>query len=63
VQLNGDTLRVEVLDPGGGFTPTPRGPGASRESGWGLHFTERIAQRWAVDVEGRARVWFELKAR
>ena len=53
-------LRVEVLDPGPGFTRTPRAPGASNESGWGLHFIDLVATRWAVDRDGRARVWFEL---
>jgi anti-sigma regulatory factor (Ser/Thr protein kinase) len=53
-------LRVEVLDPGPGFTPRPRRAGDRQDSGWGLHFLARLADRWAVDVDGRARVWFEL---
>jgi anti-sigma regulatory factor (Ser/Thr protein kinase) len=56
-------LRVEVLDPGPGFTPVPRRAGDPKDSGWGLHFTEQVADRWAVDVEGRNRVWFELTLR
>jgi anti-sigma regulatory factor (Ser/Thr protein kinase) len=56
-------LRVEVLDPGPGFTPVPRPPDAPKDSGWGLHFIAQVADRWAVDVEGRARVWFELESR
>jgi len=47
-----------VLDPGPGFVPPPRAPDSDR--GWGLHFTDRLASRWAADHAGRARVWFEL---
>jgi anti-sigma regulatory factor (Ser/Thr protein kinase) len=60
VALSDGVLRVEVLDPGPGFSPTPRQPGPDR--GWGLHFTDRLAARWAADREDRARVWFELHA-
>jgi anti-sigma regulatory factor (Ser/Thr protein kinase) len=58
-----ERLRVEVIDPGPGFTPRARGPGDSEESGWGLHFLARIADRWAAERDERARVWFELKRR
>jgi anti-sigma regulatory factor (Ser/Thr protein kinase) len=60
VELSERVLRVEVLDPGPGFEPRPRPAGSDR--GWGLHFTDRLAARWAADREGRARVWFELSA-
>ncbi len=54
------TVRVEVEDPGPGFTPTPRRPGDRRDEGWGLYLVERIADRWGV-VEGPpAVVWFEI---
>jgi anti-sigma regulatory factor (Ser/Thr protein kinase) len=56
-------LRVEVLDPGPGFTPVPRGAGDPKDSGWGLHFTDQVADRWAADASGRGRVWFELDRR
>ena len=58
VALGDGVLRVEVLDPGPGFVPPPRAPDSDR--GWGLHFTDRLASRWAADVDTRARVWFEL---
>jgi anti-sigma regulatory factor (Ser/Thr protein kinase) len=58
VDLSDGVLRVEVLDPGPGFEPLPLRAGSER--GWGLHFTDRLAARWAADREGRARVWFEL---
>ncbi len=61
ITLANGVLRVEVLDPGPGFVPLARAPGSDR--GWGLHFTDRLASRWAVDFEGRARVWFELALR
>jgi anti-sigma regulatory factor (Ser/Thr protein kinase) len=58
MELRVGVLRVEVLDPGPGFTPPPRAPDSER--GWGLLFTDRLASRWAVDRDDRARVWFEL---
>jgi anti-sigma regulatory factor (Ser/Thr protein kinase) len=58
VDLADGVLRVEVLDPGPGFEPRPRPEGSDR--GWGLHFIDRLAARWAADREDRARVWFEL---
>ena len=61
IQVLDGVLRVEVLDPGPGFTFSPRAADASNESGWGLHFTDRVADRWAADRDGRARVWFELE--
>ena len=61
ITLGEGVLRVEVLDPGPGFVPPPRPRTSDR--GWGLHFTERLATRWAADFDGRARVWFELSLR
>jgi anti-sigma regulatory factor (Ser/Thr protein kinase) len=58
IALREGALRVEVLDPGPGFVPVARPPDSDR--GWGLHFTDRLASRWAVDRDGRTRVWFEL---
>ena len=58
IALSDGVLRVEVLDPGPGFEPPSRPPDSER--GWGLLFTDRLASRWAVDRDGRARVWFEL---
>jgi anti-sigma regulatory factor (Ser/Thr protein kinase) len=51
-------LRIEVLDPGPGFTYVPRSDGAgSNDRGWGLVFIDRVSTRWANE---RGRVWFEL---
>jgi len=54
------TVRVEVEDPGPGFTPTPRRPGDRRDDGWGLYLVERIADRWGVVDGSPAIVWFEI---
>jgi anti-sigma regulatory factor (Ser/Thr protein kinase) len=56
------TLRIAVGDPGHGFHPQPRRPDSPKDSGWGLHFVEMLSDRWAVEIDGEARVWFEMKA-
>jgi anti-sigma regulatory factor (Ser/Thr protein kinase) len=63
VDNDDERLRVEVLDPGPGFLPDPRRPGELAESGWGLHFVSRIADRWGAETDGTGRVWFELMSR
>jgi anti-sigma regulatory factor (Ser/Thr protein kinase) len=63
VAVSDEALRIEVVDPGPGFEPTPRREGDPEDSGWGLHFLSQLADRWAVDRDGGARVWFELRAR
>jgi anti-sigma regulatory factor (Ser/Thr protein kinase) len=57
-RLDNDTVRVEIIDQGGGFTPTPRDP-ARPGGGYGLYLVEKEAQRWGVDRAGGTRVWFE----
>ena len=61
VSCGGGRLRVRVSDPGPGFEPHPRRPDSPMESGWGLHFVDELADRWAVELDGRAHVWFELR--
>jgi anti-sigma regulatory factor (Ser/Thr protein kinase) len=63
VALRDGTLFVAVTDPGPGFVPAPRRPDAPKDSGWGLHFTDLLAERWGADGSGRGRVWFELRTR
>jgi anti-sigma regulatory factor (Ser/Thr protein kinase) len=59
IELAGRRLRVEVRDPGPGFTYVPRAQAArANDRGWGLEFVERVATRWANE---RGRVWFELE--
>jgi anti-sigma regulatory factor (Ser/Thr protein kinase) len=58
VRLDAHVLRIEVCDPGPGFTHTPRDSSAdSNDRGWGLVFADRIASRWANEP---GRVWVEL---
>jgi len=57
---DGDSLRVEVLDGGGGFVPPAEGP-PGRPGGLGLHIVDQLAAAWGVEAEGtRTKVWFEL---
>jgi anti-sigma regulatory factor (Ser/Thr protein kinase) len=63
VDNDAERLRVEVLDPGRGFAGDGHAPEAEAESGWGLHFVSRLADRWAVESGERGCVWFELMSR
>lgn len=60
VAASDDRVRVEVDDPGRGFTPKVPEPDPQQESGWGLVLTSRLAERWGVADDGGARVWFEI---
>jgi anti-sigma regulatory factor (Ser/Thr protein kinase) len=60
VSTDSGRLRVGVSDPGPGFEPHPRRPDSPQESGWGLHFVDQLADRWAVELDDRAHVWFEM---
>jgi anti-sigma regulatory factor (Ser/Thr protein kinase) len=60
LDVEGEHVRVEVEDPGDGFTPTPRRPGDRRDAGWGLYLVDRIADRWGVTDGSPAVVWFEI---
>ena len=55
-------VRVEVLNDGPGFTPTPPfQPTEEREGGYGLYLVNRLAGSWGVDREDdRTKVWFEV---
>lgn len=50
-------VRVEVSDPGTGFTPPAQLPEPGAEGKFGLTLVDRIARRWGV--EG-ATVWAEI---
>jgi len=60
VALKGDTLRIEVHDPGRGFEVKAPPADPLRSSGWGLVLVEELADRWGVDGDPRTRVWFEM---
>lgn len=63
VSVRDGTVRVEVTDSGGGFAYRGRQAGDPQGSGWGLHFVDRLAERWAAEGGERSRVWFEMPAR
>jgi anti-sigma regulatory factor (Ser/Thr protein kinase) len=63
VELRDGVLRVEVHDPGAGFTPRKRRPDDPKGSGWGLHFVALLADRWRAEGDGAHRVWFEIDAK
>jgi anti-sigma regulatory factor (Ser/Thr protein kinase) len=58
-QLHRDFVRVEVTDPGSGFTPRPRDP-HQIGGGYGLYLVEQQARRWGVVHQGGSTVWFEV---
>lgn len=58
--LDGDAIRVEVIDRGNGFVAGRRDR-VPDGGGYGLYIVERQATRWGVDREGGTRVWFELR--
>jgi anti-sigma regulatory factor (Ser/Thr protein kinase) len=60
VRVGDGSLRVEVHDPGGGFTVRAPSRDPLRSSGWGLVLVEELADRWGVDAAPRTRVWFEM---
>ena len=60
VAITAETLRIEVHDPGHGFTLKPPPDDPLRASGWGLVLVEELADRWGVDHDPRTRVWFEM---
>jgi serine/threonine-protein kinase RsbW len=55
-----DTVRVEVIDRGDGFTPTPRAKSPEEPGGYGLLLVGSLADRWGVDTDDCTTVWFEL---
>lgn len=60
VAVVGDSLRVEVVDPGAGFIPRPRTADSPLGGGWGLHLVDELSDRWGVESGGPTRVWFEI---
>jgi anti-sigma regulatory factor (Ser/Thr protein kinase) len=60
VAHTGGVLRVEVHDPGRGFTVRKPPTDPLRASGWGLVLVEELADRWGVEHSPRTRVWFEM---
>jgi len=61
LQLDGEVLRGEVIDDGGGFEHAVRTRGPRDISGRGLLIVEALTSRWGIH-EGTTHVWFELAA-
>jgi integral membrane sensor domain MASE1/anti-sigma regulatory factor (Ser/Thr protein kinase) len=60
VEVSDRVLRVEVTDPGEGFSGNIPGPTAGKPGGWGLFLTEQLADRWGIDRSaGWTTVWLE----
>ncbi|MGH2872772.1 MAG: ATP-binding protein [Solirubrobacteraceae bacterium] len=53
------TIRVEVSDQGGGFTPRLHDP-SRLEGGYGLYLVDKEATRWGVEAAPKTTVWFEV---
>lgn len=60
VMLAPERIRVEVSDPGSGFSHVPQHPGTLSEGGRGLFLVEALSDRWGTDGGERTTVWFEL---
>jgi anti-sigma regulatory factor (Ser/Thr protein kinase) len=57
--LTDASLRVQVIDPGGGFRPGK--PTEGDERGWGLYIVDQLSARWGTEPEERRTVmWFEI---
>jgi anti-sigma regulatory factor (Ser/Thr protein kinase) len=54
------TVRVEVIDHGRGFIPTPRAQPLEEPGGYGLFLVGELADRWGVDTDECTTVWFEV---
>jgi anti-sigma regulatory factor (Ser/Thr protein kinase) len=54
-------VRIEVVDHGQGFTPTPRAGARDEPGGYGLLLVGSLADRWGVVTDHQTTVWFELE--
>jgi len=63
LELRPDAVRVEVRDPGPGFSaPSFADDPPMGTSGRGLYLVDALADRWGVNRsrDNQARVWFEI---
>jgi anti-sigma regulatory factor (Ser/Thr protein kinase) len=61
VVISDGSVRGRVCDPGPGFKkPSEPRPRTDMSGGWGLPIVERISDRWGVERNGCACVWFEI---
>jgi anti-sigma regulatory factor (Ser/Thr protein kinase) len=55
------SVRGRVCDPGSGFeVPLELSPRSDMSGGWGLPIVEMISDRWGVQQNSCACVWFEI---
>ena len=55
------SVRGRVCDPGSGFeVPSEPSPRSDMSGGWGLPIVEMISDRWGVQQNSCACVWFEI---
>jgi anti-sigma regulatory factor (Ser/Thr protein kinase) len=59
LQLDGQTVRGEVIDEGAGFEHEIRERGPEDVSGRGLFLVDAFTSRWGIH-EGTTHVWFEI---
>jgi anti-sigma regulatory factor (Ser/Thr protein kinase) len=57
--VDGQRIRGEVIDQGGGFEREVRDRGPDELGGRGLQIVEALSARWGIH-EGTTHVWFEL---
>ena len=63
VLVEEDLVRVNVINDGPIFDPTPREPRpVEAEGGMGLHLVDRLAERWGVEGNGKTTVWLEVRS-
>jgi len=61
VTVSDGAVRGSVCDPGPGFgMPSEPCPRPDRRGGWGLPIVETISDRWGVEENRHACVWFEI---
>jgi anti-sigma regulatory factor (Ser/Thr protein kinase) len=61
VDVTDSRVRVEVSDPGRGFSPSETPSDPEDAEGWGLYLVATLSDRWGVQpAGGETRVWFEL---
>jgi anti-sigma regulatory factor (Ser/Thr protein kinase) len=61
VTVSAGAVRGRVCDPGSGFeVPSEPCPRSDMRGGWGLPIVETISDRWGVEQNSHACVWFEI---
>src|SRR5215216_3584023 len=61
VKVSAGSVRGRVCDPGSGFeVPSEPSPRSDMRGGWGLPIVETISDRWGVEGNSHACVWFEI---